>query len=227
MVKVFLDTGDMAEMRAMHQKVRGFTSNPTLMRKAGVKDYASFGKIASMAYPDMPMSFEVTSDSFGEMEHQARRIDSWGKHVYAKVPITNTRGQSSAPLIKTLADDGVKVNVTAVMTYAQMDEVVDALNDATPSILSIFSGRIADTGRNPKGAILHALEKKKPCMEVLWASTRQVLDIYTAGELGCHIITASKDILSKLHLEGKSLTVYSLETVRMFYKDAQAAGYML
>lgn len=227
MVKVFLDSADLSEIRTAGTRVKGFTCNPSLMRAAGVKDYKNFARAALEAHPGKPLSLEVIADGFHEMEHQARRIASWGENVFVKIPITNTKGQTAAPLIKALSDDGVKVNVTAILSYAQVDEAAASLSEQTPGIISVFAGRIADTGRNPRGAILHAVEKKRAATQVLWASTRQVLDVYTADELGCDIITLPQGLLAKLALEGKNLEAHSLDTVRMFYSDARAAGYSL
>ena len=229
MVKIFADGADLVQMveAAKNPAVRGFTTNPSLMRKAGIKDYRTFAKLVIDRFPTYPISFEVIADEFDEMERQASQISSWGENVYVKIPVTNTKGQSACPLIARLATDGVKVNVTAILCHAQIDAVLDALGLA-PAIVSVFAGRIADTGRNPEGFITHALKKKRlTCHEILWASPRQVLDVYTAEALGCDIITCTPEIIGKLSLEGKKLEAYSLETVQMFRNDALAAGYSL
>ena len=228
-IKVYSDGADIEEMHlaAKNPVVKGFTSNPTLMRKAGVTNYTSFAHRAITAFPNYPISLEVFADDFDEMESQARKISSWGENVYVKIPITNTQGGSCCPLISRLSANGIKVNVTAILCYSQVDAVFDALGN-TPAIVSVFAGRIADTGRNPTGIINHALKKKIYTFhEVLWASPRQVFDVYTADSLGCDIITCTPDLIKKLSLEGKNLSEYSLETVAMFYNDAKAAGYKL
>jgi len=228
-IKIFADGADIEEMHlaAKNPVVRGFTTNPSLMKKAGVRDYRAFAYRAITAFPDYPLSLEVFADDFDEMDAQAREISSWGDNVYVKIPITNTLGGSSGPLIARLAAGGVKVNVTAILCYSQVDEVMDSLGN-TPAIVSIFAGRIADTGRNPAGIINHALERKRFTIhEILWASPRQVMDVYTADGLGCDIITCTPDLIAKLGLEGKNLREYSLETVKMFRDDALAAGFHL
>ena len=229
MVKIYADGADIAEMQeaARNPLVKGFTTNPTLMKKAGIRDYRAFAYRAIAAFPNYPISFEVFSDDFNEMESQAREIASWAENIYVKIPVCNTKGGSSAPIIRRLSESGVKVNVTAILCYAQVDEVLAALGD-TPAVVSIFAGRIADTGRNPIGIINHALKAKRLTYhEILWASPRQALDVYTADSLGCDIITCTPDIIKKMPLEGKNLLEYSVDTVRMFYNDAQAAGYRL
>ena len=229
MVKVFSDGADINAMHvaARNPVVRGFTTNPSLLRKAGVKDYRAFAYRAISAFPDYPLSLEVFSDDFNEMEKQAHEIASWGENVYVKIPVCNTAGASASPLIARLAAAGIKVNVTAILCYSQVDEAMESLNNV-PAIISVFAGRIADTGRNPAGIINHALKKKILSFhEILWASPRQVFDVYTADSLGCDIITLSPDLIGKLPLEGKNLTEYSRETVKMFFDDALAAGYKL
>lgn len=228
-IKVFADGADIAEMQAAarNPRVRGFTTNPTLMRKAGIKDYRAFAHRAINSFPDYPISFEVFADDFAKMETQAWEIAAWGDNVFVKIPITNTLGNSSIPLITRLCRDGIKINVTAILCYSQVDETIEALGTA-PAIVSIFAGRIADTGRNPVGIINHALSKKRLTLhEILWASPRQVLDVYTADSLGCDIITLSPDLIKKLPLEGKNLREYSRETVTLFHDDAKAAGYSI
>ena len=229
MVDIYADGADIDVMHALARNplIKGWTTNPTLMKKAGVRDYRAFAYRAIAAFPNYPLSLEVFADDIDAMESQARQISSWGENIYVKIPITNTKGISCCPLISRLSANGIKVNATAILCYSQIDEVFDALN-LTPAIVSVFAGRIADTGRNPIGFINHALKKKKSTLhKVLWASPRQVLDVYTAETLGCDIITMSPDLIAKLPLEGKSLTEYSLETVQMFYNDAKAAGYKL
>lgn len=228
-IKVFSDGADIEEMRlaAKNPVVKGFTSNPTLMKKAGVTNFQSFAERAITAFPNYPISLEVFADDFVDMETQARKIASWGDNVWVKIPVTNTKGNSACPLISRLASDGIKVNVTAILTYSQVGNVFDALGN-TPAVVSIFAGRIADTGRNPAGIIEYALKKKRYTFhEVLWASPRQVMDYYLADDLGCDIITMPPDLIKKLSLEGKNLAEYSLETVAMFFNDAKAAGYKI
>jgi transaldolase len=228
-IKVFADGADIAQMQeaARNPKVRGFTTNPSLCRKAGVTNYRAFAQRAVAAFPDQPLSFEVFADDLETMELQARTISSWGDNVYVKIPITNTLGDLATRLITKLAGDGIKVNVTAILCYSQVDAVLDAL-DETPAIVSIFAGRIADTGRNPAGIISHAVKHKRLTVhEILWASPRQVFDAYIAEGLGCDIITMSPDLIKKLELEGRNLAEYSKETVRQFYDDAKAAGYSI
>jgi transaldolase len=227
MVKIFADGADINEMRALASTVHGFTTNPTLMRKAGVADYRAFAHDAALSFPDHHLSLEVFADDFITMEKQAHRLAGFGENVYVKIPACNTSGASSAALVSRLAANGIKVNVTAILSYAQIDEALDALGVA-PAVISIFAGRIADTGRNPKPFIAHALERRRSKQhEILWASPRQVLDVYDADALGCDIITCTKAILDKLSLEGKNLMEYSRETAKMFYDDAKAAGYSL
>ncbi len=230
-VKLFADGADLAGIREMYANpmIKGFTTNPTLMRKAGIDDYKSFAMDVLKAVPDRPVSLEVFADEFDQMEDQALEIASWGKNVNVKIPITNTRGLSSGPLVERLAKAGVMVNVTAMMTLEQVREITDRLAPATPAIISVFAGRIADTGRDPVPLMAEAVEimKARPKAELIWASPRELLNIFQADAIGCHIITATNDILKKLSLVGKDLTGYSLETVEMFYKDASAAGYRI
>lgn len=230
-LKLFGDGASLADFSRLYDQgdVTGFTTNPTLMFKAGIKDYADFARQLITLIPDMPLSFEVFSDDFVEMERQARLIASWGENVYVKIPITNTKGQSSLPMARALAADGVKLNITAMLTLEQVAEAIEVLADDTPAILSIFAGRIADTGIDPvpvmRAAV--AMASRKPLAEVLWASTREVLNVYQAAECGCHIITATPDILKKLDMAGKDLGELSLDTVAMFRTDAVAAGFSL
>jgi len=228
-VRIFADGADLEGMRKMYAlpHVSGFTTNPTLMRKAGVSDYRGFAKAALTAIPDKPISFEVFADDFPTMERQAREIASWGSNVYVKIPITNTKGESAAPLIGRLSASGTQVNVTAMFTLQQVDAVLAELHPDTPAVLSIFAGRIADSGRDPipvmREAVLRAAAL--PRAEVLWASSRELLNIFQADEIGCHIITVTNDVLAKLGAVGKDLDQFSLETVAMFHCDATAAGY--
>ena len=230
-VKIFADGASLAEMTAWaaRPEIRGFTTNPTLMRQAGVQDYEAFARDVVRAIPDRPISFEVFSDEFGEMERQARQIAAWGENVYVKIPITNTQGYPSAGLVRRLSQAGVKVNVTAVLSLGQVQEAAHALAGGAPSNLSVFAGRIADTGRDPMPLMREALSivKPMPSIEVIWASPREALNVYQADEVGCHIITATGAILDKLALAGKDLDEFSLDTVRMFRGDAVKAGYQL
>ena len=228
-VKIFADGADIESMKALKQNpmVKGFTTNPTLMRKAGITDYVAFAKEVLVAIPDAPVSFEVFADDFPSMEAQAMEIDSWGDNVYVKIPITNTKGESAVPLIKKLSDKGIKLNVTAIFTVKQVQEVTDALHVDSAAVVSVFAGRIADTGIDPVPMMKESADimKSKPKAELLWASPRELLNIYHADSIGCHIITVTPEVLGKLKLVGKDLDEYSLETVAMFFKDATAAGY--
>ncbi len=230
-IKLFADGANLEEMAAAYKQgiVSGFTTNPTLMRKAGIKDYEEFAKAALKAIPDLPISFEVFSDDSKGMEREARKIAGWGKNVYIKIPITNTRGESTTPLIKKLSAAGLQLNITALLTVEQVKLVSQALSPATPSIVSVFAGRIADTGRDPMPIMREAagLLKPLPKAELLWASSRELLNIFQAEACGCHIITVTNDLLKKIPLIGKELKELSLDTVKMFYTDAQAAGYEL
>jgi len=230
-VKIFADGADLAGIRAMAATpwVRGFTTNPTLMRKAGVRDYREFALQVLEAIPDRPVSFEVFADDLDEMERQAREIARWGVNVNVKIPVTNTRRESSAPLVRRLTQSGVKVNVTAVFTLEQVKDVIEVLAEETPAIISVFAGRIADTGVDPVPLMREALKimQARPRAELLWASPREALNVVQAHEAGCHIITATSDILAKLSLLGKDHERYSLETVEMFHRDARAAGYTI
>ncbi len=230
-VKIFADGADCASILELADNpwIRGFTTNPTLMRKAGITDYESFGRSLVRAIPDRPFSFEVLSDEFDEMEQQALRIASWGDNVYVKIPITDTRGRGSQTLVKRLADQGVKVNVTALMTLEQVDVVVPALRHGPPSCISIFAGRIADTGCDPLPILSGALARihAYPEIELIWASPRELFNVVQADDMGCHIITVTHDLLKKLPLLGRDLTEYSLDTVKMFVDDARAAKFTL
>jgi transaldolase len=230
-VKVFADGADLKGILEMYAKpwVKGFTTNPTLMRKAGIADYAAFAKQVVAAVPDRPISFEVFSDEFDEMERQAGEIALWGSEVYVKIPITNTRGESSAPLCRRLSRQGLKLNVTALMTLDQVRTMVDELRDGPPACISVFAGRIADTGVDPLPLMMEALEILAPYrnLELIWASPRELLNIVQADRIGCHIITVTNDILAKLSLLGKDLGEYSLDTVKMFHRDARESGFAL
>lgn len=230
-VKIFADGADKAGMLEMYAKpyIKGFTTNPTLMRKAGLTDYRAFAHDILKAIPDRPISFEVFSDDFKEMERQALEIASWGKNVYVKIPVTNTKSQPAYDLVRTLAASGVKLNVTALLTMEQVRDVVAALDPRTPSYVSVFAGRIADTGRDPVPMMAAAVEllRVNPKAELIWASPRELLNIFQADQIGCHVITVTNDILKKLSLVGRDLADYSLDTVKMFHTDATAAGFKL
>ncbi len=228
-IKIFADGANVKEMKRVYGEglVKGFTTNPTLMRKDGVTDYVSFAKDVLSEIKDMPISFEVFTDDFEAMERQAMEIGSWGENVYVKIPVTNTKGEASYDLIKDLTNNKRKLNVTAILTIEQVEKVVDHLNPETPSIVSVFAGRIADTGRDPIPYMKQSREiiEDKPNSELLWASSRELLNIIQAEECGCHIITVTNDILKKLQMVNKDLKELSLDTVKMFYNDAAAAGY--
>lgn len=229
--KIFADGADKAGMLEMHAKphIHGLTTNPTLMKKAGITDYRAFAKEMLSVIRDKPVSFEVFSDEFREMERQALEIAGWGKNVYVKIPVTNTRREPSYELVRKLSKAGVKLNVTALMTLEQVRDVTSALDAHTPSYISVFAGRIADTGCDPLPIMADAVGvmKAKPQAELIWASPRELLNIFQADAIGCHIITVTNDILKKLELVGYDLTEYSLDTVKMFYSDAVAAGFRL
>jgi transaldolase len=228
-VKLFADGADLAgiEEMAANPIISGFTTNPTLMRKAGVSDYKAFALQALNVVQGRPISFEVLADEFGEMEEQALEIASWGENVNVKIPVTNTKGEFCGPLVARLSRAGVQLNVTAVMTPDQVRRIAGQLASETPAIVSVFAGRIADTGRDPVPLMAESVRllKAKPKVELIWASPRELLNVFQADSVGCHIITATNDILKKLSLVGKDLDTYSLETVAMFYRDASAAGY--
>lgn len=230
-VKIYADGADLSQMLASadDKEVSGFTTNPTLMRKAGLTDYEAFANQVLRKISDLPISFEVFSDELPEMERQARKIASWGRNVYVKIPVTNTKRISTAPIINSLSREGIKLNITAVFTLKQVEEVIRNLSPEAPSIISIFAGRIANAGIDPvpimKGAV--NLAKVLPKCEILWASPREVFNIVQADQCGCHIITVTTDLLSGMKTIGKDLEEYSLETVQMFYRDAQAAGFQL
>lgn len=230
-IKLFADGADKAGMLALHANplIQGFTTNPTLMRKAGVTDYETFAREVIEAIPDRPISFEVFSDDLKDMRRQACKISQWGHNVYVKIPVTNTAGESSAALVRDLACTGVKVNVTAVLTLEQVCRMSEALAGGPPSIISVFAGRIADTGIDPVPVLAAARKAMRPYgnMELLWASCRELLNIFQADDIGCHIITVTNDILKKLPLVGKDLEELSRDTVTMFREDAAKAGYQL
>jgi len=209
--------------------IRGFTTNPTLMRAAGVTDYERFAREVLELVPDRPVSLEVFADEFGEMERQARKIAAWADNVYVKIPVTNTRRESSIDLICCLAHSGIKVNVTAMLTLEQVRAVAAALGGGAPALISVFAGRVADTGRDPVPLMEAAVEllRMHSNVELIWASPRELLNIWQADAIGCHIITLTSGLLSKLELVGKDLSDYSLETVRMFYNDAVQSRYKL
>jgi transaldolase len=228
-VKLFQDGADLDAMIAARRRglVSGYTTNPTLMRKAGISDYKQFAQKVIAAIPDMPISFEVFSDDFATMEREAREIATWGGDTYIKIPITNTAGESTAGLISLLSKEGFSLNVTAILTLDQVDTVAAAVSPSSRTIVSVFAGRIADTGIDPVPVMVEAVRRLSslPEAELLWASPREVLNIAQAEACGCHIITATPDVLAKLSLFGKDLHQYSLDTVKMFHDDALAAGF--
>ena len=230
-VKIFADGADRAGMLEMYERpyVKGLTTNPTLMKKAGIADYRAFCKDIQNSIKDKPLSFEVFSDDFAEMESQAHEIASWGENVYVKIPITNTKREVCYGLVKSLASKKVKLNVTALMTLDQVRNVVASLDPNVPSFVSVFAGRIADTGYDPVPMMATAVEilKTAPASELIWASPRELLNIFQADDIGCQVITVTNDILKKLSLVGYDLDEYSLDTVKMFYKDAVDAGFKL
>ena len=230
-VKIFADGADFDGIVKLYANplVKGFTTNPTLMRKAGVTDYEAFGRKLLAAVPDRPVSLEVFADEFDEMERQALAIASWGGNVNVKIPVTNTRREFSGPLIRRLSTAGVALNVTAVFTVEQVRRVTECLAPDTPAIVSVFAGRIADSGIDPVPIMAEAVRilKARPRAELIWASPRELLNIVQADAVGCHIITVTNDILTKLALVGKNQDDYSLETVQMFYRDAAAAGFTI
>jgi transaldolase len=230
-VKIFADGADKQDMLRLYadSRIRGFTTNPTLMRKAGIADYESFARDIIRHIPDRPISFEVFSDDFSEMERQALKISSWGPNVYVKIPVTNCAGEPSDALVQRLASRKVQLNVTAIMTLDQVRKVSAALDNHAASYISVFAGRIADTGQDPVPMMAAAVDicHRHDRQELIWASPRELLNIYHADGIGCHVITVTADLLKKLSLVGKDLGDYSLETVRMFREDALAAGFRL
>ena len=230
-VKIFADGADLDGILKLYRQpyIKGFTTNPTLMRKSGISDYERFSRQVLEHITDRPISFEVFSDEFTEMERQARKIASWGKNVYVKIPVTNTRHESSVKVVRCLAAEGIQLNVTALMTLEQVAVISKALESHAPSYISVFAGRIADTGCDPMPLMKKAVEIMSPYanQELIWASPRELLNIFHADEVGCHVITVTHDLLKKLSLLGKDLDEFSLDTVKMFYEDAQKAGYRL
>ena len=230
-IKIFSDGANVEEMLDMNKNdfIKGLTTNPSLMKKAGIRDYKSFAKDILKEIKKKPISFEVFSDEFSEMERQADEIASWGSNVYVKIPITNTKRESSANLIRSLSQKKIKLNITALMNINQVKTVISVLNNDVPSIVSVFAGRIADTGHDPIPLMLNCLEvmKTNEKAELLWASSRELLNIFQAEEIGCHIITVTNEIIKKLKLVNYDLSEYSLDTVKNFYKDALEAKFKI
>jgi transaldolase len=230
-IKIFADGADLGGILEMYKDplIKGFTTNPTLMRKAGISDYEAFGRELLARIPDRPVSLEVFADDFEDMQRQAVAIAAWGANANVKVPVTNTKGIFSGPLIRSLSSQGVVLNITAIMTVAQVEAVADALDRHTPAIVSVFAGRVADTGRDPVPHMQACLEalRYRPKAELLWASPRELLNIFQADAIGCHIVTATNDVIAKLKLVGKDLAEYSRETVEMFYRDASASQFTI
>ena len=230
-IHIYADGAEISGILEMAKNplIKGFTTNPTLMRKAGVTDYQAFSREVLGIIGGRPVSFEVFSDDFAEMEKQAREIASWGANVYVKIPVTNTKREFAGPLIRRLAQAGVQLNVTALMTNDQVRDVLACLSPTVASYVSVFAGRVADTGCDPLPAMAEAVRllKANPKAELIWASPRELLNIFHADSIGCHVITVTHDILAKLSLVGKDLAEYSLDTVKMFYNDAQAAGFRI
>lgn len=230
-VKIFADGAELESIKALAASpvVKGFTTNPSLMRKAGVEDYEDYARHIIAAVPDRPISFEVFADDFDEMIAQGRAIATWGMNVNVKVPVMTTGGAFTGPVIGALAQAGVKLNITALMTVAQVEKVAECLRPKVPAIISVFAGRIADTGRDPE-PVMRACRKAlvgRPQAELLWASSREILNIFQADRTGCHIITVGHDLLGKLSTIDKDLDDYSIETVKAFYRDAQAANFQI
>jgi transaldolase len=230
-VQIFADGADMASMLELYRQpyIKGFTTNPTLMRQAGVTDYERFALEILQHIPDRPISFEVFADDATEMERQARKIARWAANVYVKIPVTNTRREPMYELIRRLSADGIQVNATAVLALDQVDPIAQALRGGAPSYISVFAGRVADTGRDPVPMMKAALQlmAPEPRTQLVWASPRELLNIFQADEIGCHIITVTADVLKKISLIGKDLHDYSLETVQMFHQDAARSQYSL
>ena len=230
-VKIFADGADLKGISNLSRNplIKGFTTNPTLMRKAGIQDYCAFAREVLGIIGERPVSFEVFSDEFAEMERQAREIASWGRNIYVKIPVTNTRREFAGDLIRRLAAAGVQLNITALLTNEQVSDVLRCLSPETRSYVSVFAGRIADTGRDPVPLMAEAVRLlgANPKAELIWASPRELLNIFHADAIGCHIITVTHDVLSKLPLVGKDLAEYSLDTVKMFHEDALSAGYRI
>ena len=230
-VKIFADGAVKSEMVEMYRNplIKGFTTNPTLMRKAGINDYKEFAMDVLEAIPDRPISFEVFSDDLDEMKRQALLIRDWGENVYVKIPISNTASESTTELVRELSNAGVKLNITAMMTFRQVVEISNALAGNVSAYLSVFAGRIADTGRDPLPIMIASVEllRLRPAQELIWASPRELLNVFQADDIGCHVITVTVDILRKLNQTGKDLDEFSLDTVKMFREDAVRAGYSL
>jgi transaldolase len=230
-IRLFADGADKETMLQMYRdpRIQGFTTNPTLMHKAGIKDYEGFARDIVKSIPDRSISLEVFADDWENMERQALKIATWGEHIYVKIPVTDTRKEPSLKLISRLTRAGVKLNVTALLTLAQVRDVAAALHGGSAAYVSVFAGRIADTGRDPVPLMAAAVEMlaPNPKIELIWASPRELLNVFQANAVGCHIITATSDILKKLDLIGKDLDEYSLDTVKMFYADAVKSGFVL
>jgi transaldolase len=230
-IKIFADGADLDAILALasDKRIAGFTTNPTLMWKAGLTNYEEFAKRLLERITEQPISFEVFADDPDEMRRQALMISAWGKNVYVKIPVSTTTGESMAPLVRQLSEDGVKVNVTALFTTAQVELITEAVRSGAPSYISVFAGRIADSGIDPAPIMRRSVEMMvgAPRSELIWASPREILNVVQAAEVGCHIITVTHDLLTKLDLLGKDLLQYSLETVQMFHRDAVAAGFSL
>jgi len=230
-VKIFADGADLDGILALseHPHISGFTTNPTLMWKAGLTNYQEFAQRLLEQITTHPISFEVFADDADEMRRQARRIHSWGPNVYVKIPVTTTEGESMAPLVRELSEDGVQVNVTALFTTAQVELITAALKEGAPSYISVFAGRIADAGIDPVPVMAKAVDimVDAPRSELIWASPREILNVVQADRVGCHVITITQDLLAKLDSLGKDLDQFSLETVQMFHRDARAAGFTL
>jgi len=230
-IRIFADGADQASMLELHRRpyIKGLTTNPTLMRKAGIRDYRAFAREVLASIRDKPVCFEVLADDFGSIERQAVEIAGWADNVYVKIPVTNTRRDSSAALIARLSARGIKLNVTAITTLEQIRAVLPALNPAVPSFVSVFAGRIADTGLDPVPVMARAVQmlSENPNAELIWASSRELLNIFQAESVGCPVITVTRDILDKLKWIGYDLAEFSLDTVKMFSDDAQLAGFTL
>lgn len=229
-IKIYADGSDKNEMIQLYKNnkfISGFTTNPSLMRKAGVVNYLEFLQEVTSVIKDVPISFEVFADDLNEMERQADIIASYGSNIFVKIPVTNTKGESTKELIKKLLDKNIKVNITAVMTRKQIKELIPFMKSSTDVILSVFAGRIADTGIDPKSIVKYAIKNKSTNVQVLWASPREVYNVYEADKISCDIITITVDLINKLSLSNKSLQEYSLDTVKMFYNDARASNYSL
>jgi transaldolase len=230
-IKIFADGADekgIADLAA-NPMIKGYTTNPTLMRAAGVSDYEAFAHRVLEVVTEAPISFEVFADEWDEMERQARKITTWGKNVFVKIPITNTKGESAAALMHKLACDGIRLNITGMLTVDQVRTSTESLSGGPECIISVFAGRVADTGVDPIPLMCEALDVMRPHanLELLWASPRELLNIVQADAIGCHIITVTHDLLKKLPILGRDLADYSLDTVKMFHRDAQTAGFVL